>query len=241
MLHTRALSKSFGAHRALVNLDLQIMPGEIFCMLGANGAGKTTTIKLLLGFLTPTSGGAFVDGIDVALDPLSARRRLLYLPEQVALYGELTGLENLDYFAGLAGVADRNPLRLRGLLEQAGVPASAIDRRAIGYSKGMRQKVAIALSIAREARALLLDEPTSGLDPQASAEFHRLLLRQRDAGAAVLMATHDLFRAREVATTVGLMRDGRLLRTFPADDVTARELEQMYLEEMALVTNVLTK
>jgi len=241
MLHTQALSKSFGAHRALVNLDLQIMPGEIFCMLGANGAGKTTTIKLLLGFLTPTSGGAFVDGIDVALDPLSARRRLLYLPEQVALYGELTGLENLDYFAGLAGVADRNPLRLRGLLEQAGVPASAIDRRAIGYSKGMRQKVAIALSIAREARALLLDEPTSGLDPQASADFHRLLLRQRDAGAAVLMATHDLFRAREVATTVGVMRDGRLLRTFSAGDVTARELEQLYLEEMALVTNVLTK
>jgi ABC-2 type transport system ATP-binding protein len=239
MLHTQALTKYFGAHCALDNLDLHIAPGQIFCMLGANGAGKTTTIKLLLGFLTPTSGQAFVDGIDVALDPLGARQRILYLPEQVALYGELTGLENLDYFAGLAGVPERSQLRLRGWLEQAGMPAAAIDRRASGYSKGMRQKVAIALSIARAARALLLDEPTSGLDPQASAEFHRLLLCQRDAGAAVLMATHDLFRAREVATTIGLMRDGRLLRTIPAGDVTARELEQLYLEEMALVTNAL--
>jgi ABC-2 type transport system ATP-binding protein len=237
MLHTKALTKSFGAHCALDHLDLRIAPGEIFCMLGANGAGKTTTIKLLLGFLAPSSGHAFVDGIDVAQDPLGARRRLLYLPEQVALYGELTGLENLEYFAGLAGVPDRSALRLRAWLEQAGVPAAAIDRRASGYSKGMRQKVAIALSIARAARGLLLDEPTSGLDPQASAEFHRLLLRQRDAGAAVLMATHDLFRAREVATTIGLMRDGRLLRTFRAADVTARELEQLYLEEMVLVAD----
>jgi ABC-2 type transport system ATP-binding protein len=233
MLRTTALTKSFGAHRALDQLDLHIAPGEIFCMLGANGAGKTTTIKLLLGFLKPSSGQAFVDNIDVQADPAAARRRLLYLPEQVALYGELTGLENLRYFAGLSEVADCTPQRLRGWLEQAGVPAAAIDRRASAYSKGMRQKVAIALAIARSARALLLDEPTSGLDPKASAEFHSLLLRQRDAGAAVLMATHDLFRAREVATTIGLMRDGRLLRTFSAQDVTAQELEQLYLEEMA--------
>lgn len=232
MLHTQALSKSFGAQRALDNLDLSIAPGEIFCMLGANGAGKTTTIKLLLGFLAPTSGRALVDGIDVQTDPLAARQRLLYLPEQVALYGELSGLENLAYFAGLAGVPDRSPARLRAWLEQSGVPAAAIDLPAAGYSKGMRQKVAIALSIARQARGLLLDEPTSGLDPQASAEFHRLLLRQRDAGAAILMATHDLFRAREVATTIGLMRDGRLLRTFRAAELTAHELEQLYLQEM---------
>ena len=232
MLNTIALSKRFGEHQALRGLDLHIGAGEIFCMLGANGAGKTTTIKLLLGFLAPTSGKAVVDGIDVQADPAAARRRLLYLPEQVALYGELSGMENLAYFAGLAGVPDRTPTRLRDWLAQAGMPAAAMTRRAGGYSKGMRQKVAIALSIAREARGLLLDEPTSGLDPQASAEFHKLLLRQRDAGAAVLMATHDLFRAREVATTIGLMHDGRLLRTIAAGDITAQELEQLYLDEM---------
>jgi ABC-2 type transport system ATP-binding protein len=235
MLETIALSKHFGAHRALDGIDLRIAPGEIFCMLGANGAGKTTTIKLLLGFLAPTSGRALVDGIDVHADPAAARKRLLYLPEHVALYGELSGLENLAYFAGLAGVQERTPARLRDWLAQAGVPAAAAERRAGTYSKGMRQKVAIALSIARAARGLLLDEPTSGLDPQASVEFHRLLLRQRDAGAAVLMATHDLFRAREVADTIGLMRDGRLLRTFKARDLTAQELEQLYLEEMGSV------
>jgi len=234
MLSTIALSKQFGAHRALDGLDLHIAPGEVFCMLGANGAGKTTTIKLLLGFLTPTSGQALVDGVDVQADPAGARKRLLYLPEHVALYGELTGLENLAYFAGLAGVPDRTPARLAGWLAEAGVPASAGQRRAATYSKGMRQKVAIALSIARAARGLLLDEPTSGLDPQASVEFHRLLLSQRDAGAAILMATHDLFRAREVADTIGLMRDGRLLRIFPARDVTAQELEQLYLDEMGM-------
>jgi len=233
MLRTHALSKNFGAHRALDGLDLDIAPGEIFCMLGANGAGKTTIIKLLLGFLKPTSGQALVDGIDVRADPAAARRRLFYLPEQVALYGELSGLENLRYFAGLAGVPDCTPQRLRGWLEQAGVPPAALDRRAGSYSKGMRQKVAIALAIARSARGLLLDEPTSGLDPAASAEFHRLLLEQRDAGAAVLMATHDLFRAREVATTIGLMRDGRLLRSFKAQELSARELEQLYLDEMS--------
>ncbi|GGY88218.1 hypothetical protein GCM10007388_22060 [Pseudoduganella plicata] len=114
------------------------------------------------------------------------------------------------------------------------MPAEAVERRAGGYSKGMRQKVAIALAIARSARALLLDEPTSGLDPQASAEFHRLLLGQRDAGASILMATHDLFRAGEVATTIGLMRNGRLLRTFNAQDLSARDLEQLYLDEMSV-------
>jgi ABC-2 type transport system ATP-binding protein len=232
MLDTTRLTKHFGAQRALDGLDLRIGPGEIFCMLGANGAGKTTTIKLLLGFLQPTSGQARIDGVDVQVDPVTARAKLGYLPEQVALYPELSGLENLDYFAGLAGVPERTPARLRAWLAQAGMEPAAMERRAAGYSKGMRQKVAIALAIARDARALLLDEPTSGLDPQASIEFHRLLLRQRDAGAAILMATHDLFRAREVATTIGLMRNGRLLRTIDAGEIGIRELEEMYMAAM---------
>jgi len=110
-----------------------------------------------------------------------------------------------------------------------------MQRRASGYSKGMRQKVGLALAIAKQARALLLDEPTSGLDPQASAEFHDLVIRQRDAGAAVLMVTHDLFRAREVGTRIGLMREGRLRRMIAAADITAAELEGLYLEEMGRV------
>lgn len=232
MLEASALTKDFGSHRALDALDLRVDPGEILCLLGANGAGKTTTINLFLGFLEPTAGRAMVDGIDVQADPVGTKRRLLYVPEQISLFGELTGLENLDYFAALSDIEDRSPARLRECLAAAGLPAAAFDRRASGYSKGMRQKVGIALAIAKDARALLLDEPTSGLDPQASAEFHDLLVRQRDAGAAVLMVTHDLFRAREVGTRIGLMREGRLQRMIAAKDISAAELESLYLEEM---------
>lgn len=232
MLEAIGLTRDFGKHRALDGLNVQVEPGEIFCLLGANGAGKTTTIRLFLGFLAPTAGEARVSGVNVADDPIGCKRRVLYIPEQIALYGELTGLENLEYFAALSGVADRSSTRLRRCLLDAGLPAEAIDRRSSGYSKGMRQKVGIALAIAKDAKAMLLDEPTAGLDPQAAAEFHTLLCRQRDAGAAILMATHDLFRAREVGTHIGLMREGRLRRTVRADEVTANELEALYLEEM---------
>lgn len=232
MLEAIALTKEFGTHRALDRLDLTVAPGEVVCLLGANGAGKTTTINLFLGFLTPTRGDARVDGVSVQSDPVGTKRKLLYIPEQIALFGDLTGLENLAYFAALARVEDCASARLRDCLSQAGLAADAMDRRASTYSKGMRQKVGIALAIAKQARALLLDEPTSGLDPQASAEFHDLVVRQRDAGAAVLMVTHDLFRAREVGTRIGLMRQGRLQRIIAARDVTSSELEHLYLEEM---------
>lgn len=233
MLEAVGLTKDFGSHRALDTLDLRVDPGEIVCLLGANGAGKTTTINLFLGFLNPTSGEARVDGVDVRSDPVGTKRKLLYVPEQIALFGELTGLENLAYFAALSRIEDRSTARLRQCLSEAGLADAAMDRRAAGYSKGMRQKVGLALAIAKQARALLLDEPTSGLDPQASAEFHTLIVRQRDAGATVLMVTHDLFRAREVGTRIGLMREGRLRRMIAAADITASELENLYLEEMA--------
>ncbi len=232
MLEAKALTKDFGSHRALDGLDLRVEPGEIICLLGANGAGKTTTINLFLGFLEPTSGGAFVDGVDVRADPTGTKRKLLYVPEHIALFGELSGLENLQYFAALSGIDDRSASWLRACLQDAGLADQAMDRRAAGYSKGMRQKVGLALAIAKQARALLLDEPTSGLDPQASAEFHNLVVRQRDTGAAVLMVTHDLFRAREVGTRIGLMREGRLRRMIAACDISASELENLYLEEM---------
>lgn len=232
MLLARSLTKDHGRYRALDKLSFSVQPGEIFCLLGANGAGKSTTIKLFLGFLKPTSGYVEVDGLDPQQEPQEVRRRLLYIPETVALYDELTGYENLDYFARLADVTDRSAARLRESLSDAGLAPEVFNRRVGHYSKGMRQKVGIALAIIKDASALLLDEPTSGLDPEASAEFHELLLRQRERGAAILMATHDLFRAREVATTIGLMQAGHLRRTLDASTITASDLESLYLEEM---------
>jgi ABC-2 type transport system ATP-binding protein len=167
MLATEALTKRFNGATVVDALTLTIAPGELFALLGPNGAGKTTTINCLLGFLTPDSGRALVDGLDVAREPLATKRRLAYIPEQVNLYGYFSGVENLAYFSELAGhrYADTD---LRHFLDEAGLQPEAHDRRVSGYSKGMRQKVGIAIALAKQAKALLLDEPTSGLDPSAS-------------------------------------------------------------------------
>ena len=240
-LAARALTKRFdtptGPVVALEALDLAIAPGEVFCLLGANGAGKTTTINCFLGFVAPTSGQALVDGLDVAAEPLETKRRLAYIPETVMLYPNLTGVENLGYLAELATGARLAPDALVAHLADAGLPADAARRRVGSYSKGMRQKVGIALAAAKGARALLLDEPTSGLDPKASNEFSALLARLSEStaerpGAGILMATHDLFRAKESGTHVGIMRHGRLVATHRTAELSHADLERIYLEHM---------
>ena len=230
-LEARSLSKSYGNHHAVSELDLSVAPGDIYCLLGPNGAGKTTTINLFLGFVAPTSGEARVAGLDVAAHDLETKAHLAYIPEQVMLYRNLTGLENLEYFAALAG-KEPGRERLRAMLAEAGLQTDAVDRKVGGYSKGMRQKVGIAIAIAKEASALLLDEPTSGLDPKASNEFSGLLQRLGGRGVAVLMATHDLFRAKETGTRVGIMRHGRLTTEMDTDDIGHADLEQLYLQHM---------
>ncbi len=232
VLEARALSKRYGDVEAVTGLDLRIGPSEIYCLLGPNGAGKTTTIHLFLGFVEPTSGSVHVTGLDVAAEPLESKRRLAYIPEQVMLYRNLSGLENLEYFAALGGRGSLAPQRLSDILVGAGLPPAAVRRRVSEYSKGMRQKVGVAIAIAKEADALLLDEPTSGLDPQASNEFSELLASLKDRGVAVLMATHDLFRAKESGTRVGIMRHGRLVRELSTDEIGHADLERIYLEHM---------
>ncbi len=229
MLQAIALTKVYQGPPALDRLDLTVPPGEVFCLLGPNGAGKTTTVNLFLHFVAPTSGQARVCGIDSARDALGARRHLAYIPENVMLYGKLSGLENLAYFVGLATGQRLADQRAKSLLVQAGLPAEAAGRPVAGYSKGMRQKVGIAIAIAREARALLLDEPTSGLDPLAANEFAALIEQLRQRGVAVLMVTHDLFLAQQCAQRVGIMQQGRLVRTLLTADTDAQGLEQAYL------------
>ncbi len=232
VLEARNLSKSYGATRALDALDLAIAPGEVYCLLGPNGAGKTTTINLFLGFVAPTSGQALIAGLDVSDHDRETKRRIAYVPEQVMLYRNLSGLENLEYFAALGGNQSPNAERLADILVEAGLERTAVGRRVSGYSKGMRQKVGIAIAIAKKAEALLLDEPTSGLDPQASNEFSELIERLKDRGVAVLMATHDLFRAKETGTRVGIMRYGRLVKEMGTDEIDHADLERIYLEHM---------
>ena len=232
MLEADKLEKHYGSHRALKALTLTVPGGEVYCLLGANGAGKTTTINLFLNFIEPTSGSARVNGIDVVADPLGSKRQLAYIPEQVMLYAPLTGLENLRYFSALGG-RDLGDAQLRELLVRAGLAVDAIDKAVGAYSKGMRQKVGVAIALAREATALLLDEPTSGLDPKASREFSELVAALRDGGAAILMTSHDLFHAKQTADRIGIMREGSLLTELASADVSHADLEQIYLDHMA--------
>ncbi len=206
---------NYGATPVLRGLSLQLRPGEIYALLGGNGAGKSTTINVLLGFVRPASGSAAVCGIDVQRDPLAARARLAYVPENVALYEHLTARENLSYFLHLAGKADSGGA-IEAALDTVGLARAAWDRRLAGYSKGMRQKTAIALALARAVPLLLLDEPTTGLDPKATAEFNALLAGLRQRGVAVLMVTHDLPGAAAVADHIGYLEQGRIARTVSA-------------------------
>jgi ABC-2 type transport system ATP-binding protein len=215
----------------LDNLSLKIEPGEIVCLLGANGAGKTTVINLFLNFLPPSSGTATIDGLDVTQHPLGTKRFTAYIPEQVMLYRNLTGLENLEYFTSLAG-GHHPTSQLLDFLQEAGLSESAARRRVKEYSKGMRQKVGIAIAIAKKAKALLLDEPPSGLDPKAASEFSELLTKMSQSGAAILMATHDLFCAKETGTRVGIMKHGRLVSTMATSEIGHTDLERIYLEHM---------
>ncbi len=232
LLEARGLSKDYGDTRAVDSLDLTIAPGEVYCLLGPNGAGKTTTINLFLGFVAPSAGQALVDGLNVSTHDRETKRRLAYIPEQVMLYRNLSGLENLDYFAALGGQGSLDRNRLTEILVEAGLERETVGRRVSAYSKGMRQKVGIAIAIAKEADALLLDEPTSGLDPKASNEFSALVERLRGRGVAVLMATHDLFRAKDTGTRVGIMRYGRLVTELSTAEIGHADLERIYLEHM---------
>jgi ABC-2 type transport system ATP-binding protein len=232
MLEAIGLSKCYGAQTALDALNLRIDPGEVFCLLGANGAGKTTTIHLFLNFIQPSSGTATIKGLDVVQQPLETKRYLAYIPEQVMLYGNLSGLENLAYFSTLAGQGAYTNDQLLTFLVQVGLPLEAATRWVSTYSKGMRQKIGIAIALAKRAEILLLDEPTSGLDPKAASEFSTLLRRMSDDGVAVLMATHDLFRAKDTGTRVGIMKQGRLISTLPTANLTHTDLERIYLDHM---------
>lgn len=232
MLKAVELTKTYGKQVALKGLNLEIAPGELFCLLGANGAGKSTTIKMFLNFITPTSGSVRINGLDPRTHSSETKSLLGYIPEQVALYPRLSGLENLRYFASLSGESELSPDRLSEALTRAGLPREVIHQRVTKYSKGMRQKVVIALALVRNIRGLLLDEPTSGLDPQAAHDFARILRQLADEGVAILMASHDLHHARECATRIGIMRRGELVETFSATQVTHTELVSRALELM---------
>lgn len=220
-LEARSLVVMRDQRLVLDHISFSVAPGEVYALLGGNGAGKSTTLLTFLGFLAPSAGTVLVGGREVGSDVEAARTQIAYLPEAAALYGHLDAYENLDYFLQLAGCrADR--AALDAALDRVALPPAARGRRMQGYSKGMRQKTAIALALLRDTPILLLDEPTSGLDPVAIDEFHQMVKALAAAGRTVLMVTHDVYGACQVATRVGLLRDGRLVGSFDAGADGAR-------------------
>ena len=231
MLIAKDLTKKFGTFTALDSLNLSVGEGEVFCLLGANGAGKTTTINLFMGFIRPTSGQATIFGLDVETQGNDTKQFLAYIPETLNLYGNLTGAENLRFFAGLSA-NNLDQSSAEQLLQSVGLQTDLVHERVKKYSKGMRQKIGIAIAQAKQAQCLLLDEPTSGLDPKASNDFAQLLHQMREKGVATLMTTHDLFRAKDIGTHIGIMKSGRLIHVLKSDEISLSELEQLYLETM---------
>lgn len=213
-------------------LNLRVVPGEIFVLLGANGAGKTSTIMTIFGFTDPTSGTVKINNIDVQKDPLSAKRHAAYVSENVTLYGNFTARQNLEFFTRLAGRKDVTDDELADAIRRVGLAENVLHRRVHGFSKGMRQRLGIAIAVLKNAELIVLDEPTSGLDPQGAAEFLKILGQLKGEKRAILMSTHDVFRARKIADRVGIMQRGKLIRVLDRSELDTVDLEEVYLDYM---------
>ncbi len=233
MIELKELTKRYeDGVLALDHVSYTIQPGEIFCLLGANGAGKTTTVNILLDFIQPTSGEAFINGHDCNKFPLEAKKYVSYVSENVQLYGMFTARQNLRFFAELGGKKGLKNQELDDVMRSVGLPEKALTMRLKNFSKGMRQKLGIAIALIKDPPAIIMDEPTSGLDPTSANEFLDQLRRLREGGKAILMTTHDIFRAKQIADRVGIMKQGRLVAMRKREEFKHADIEQIYIREM---------
>ena len=207
VIHTESLTKYYGKHRGMIDIDLDVNEGEAFGFLGPNGAGKTTMIRTLLDHIRPTSGRATVFGIETSADPVAIHRRLGYLPGEFALYDKLTGGQTLDYFANLRGLRDR--AYQKELVARLDVDPSRKFRE---YSKGNKQKIGLIIALQHKPDLLLLDEPTSGLDPLIQQEFYGVIREAKTEGRTVFLSSHILSEVERTCDRVAIIRDGRLTR-----------------------------
>jgi ABC-2 type transport system ATP-binding protein len=207
VIETERLTKSYGSHRGIVELDLQVEEGEAFGFLGPNGAGKTTTIRTLLDHLRPTSGHARIFGIDTHQDPMAIHARIGYLPGEFVLYDKLTGGQTIEYFANLRGTVDA-AYQAR-LIERLDIDPS---RRFREYSKGNKQKIGLVIALQHRPELLILDEPTSGLDPLVQQTFYDIIREAKAEGRTVFLSSHILSEVEKTCDRVGIIRDGILVR-----------------------------
>jgi beta-exotoxin I transport system ATP-binding protein len=207
IIQTEKLTKSYGEHRGIVDVDLEVDEGEVFGFLGPNGAGKTTTIRTILDLIRPTSGRALVFGIDSSVDPVAIHRRVGYIPGEFTLYDRLTGRQTIEYFANLRGGVDAT--YQASLIERFDLDAS---RRFKEYSKGNKQKVGLIIALQHRPELLILDEPTSGLDPLVQQSFYELVREASAEGRTVFLSSHILSEVERTCDRVAIIRDGGLVK-----------------------------
>jgi ABC-2 type transport system ATP-binding protein len=214
----RGLSKRYGQLVAVKNLDLEVNEGEIVGFLGLNGAGKSTTIRMLLDLLRPTSGEASIFGHDCQAEGLKARALTGYLPGEMGVYSDLTGLAILDLLAGLNHRTISSKYR-RELQERLELPDSDLGRKLREYSTGMRRKLGLIQAFQADPRLLILDEPTEGLDPLMQESFYRLVADERQRGRTVFMSSHVLSEVERVCDRIALLRKGELVLLSTVEEI----------------------
>jgi ABC-2 type transport system ATP-binding protein len=207
IIQTEKLTKSYGEHRGIVEVDLEVKEGEVFGFLGPNGAGKTTTIRTALDLIRPTSGRVLVFGIESTVDPVAIHKRIGYIPGEFALYDRLTGGQTIQYFANLRGGVDA--AYQRALIERFDIDPK---RRYKELSKGNKQKIGLVIALQHQPELLILDEPTSGLDPLVQQSFFELVREAREAGRTVFLSSHILSEVERTADRVAIIRDGRIVK-----------------------------
>jgi ABC-2 type transport system ATP-binding protein len=209
MIELRGVTKAFGSKRAVDHLDLSVRAGELFAFLGPNGAGKTTTIKMVCGLLRPTSGIVKVGGFPAASP--EARQLIAYVPDQPYLYEKLTGREFLRFVVEMYGLEPKPASRRIAELVETFEMGDYVDELSENYSHGMKQRVVFASALVHDPKVLIVDEPLVGLDPRSARIVKDLFVAQARSGVAVLMSTHLLSIAEELADTIGIVDHGRML------------------------------
>jgi ABC-2 type transport system ATP-binding protein len=230
IIQTERLTKSYGAHRGIVDIDLEVGEGEAFGFLGPNGAGKTTTIRGLLDHLRPTSGRALVFGIGTTVDPVAIHRRIGYLPGEFTLYDKLTGGQTIEYFANLRGGVD--PLYQADLVARLDVDPSRKFRE---YSKGNKQKIGLIVALQHRPDLLMLDEPTSGLDPLVQQTFYEVIREAKSEGRTIFLSSHILSEVEKTCDRVAIIRDGRLVKVDRVEalrDLAHHQVELRFVGEV---------
>ena len=232
VIRIERLSRRFGEFEAVRGIDLEVFRGEVFALLGPNGAGKTTTILMLMGLLEPSSGAAFIEGMDCFANRESVMRHVGYLPEEPIFYDYLRGREVASFVGGMHGLSSEEVrLRTERLAERFGL-VDAMDEYAVNYSRGMRKKLALICALLHDPSVLILDEPTDGLDPYATRTVHNVVRQFAKEGRSVFFSTHLLDQAEKLCDRVGVLYKGKLAGVGCLEELRANLCEEGSLEEI---------